>query len=72
MQQTVLAKNIKSIMAEKKLRPTDLMRKSGIHLSRIGDIVSGKTKNPQIDTVVMLADGLGVSVDDLLGRSRKE
>lgn len=64
--QTALAKNMKAVMAEKGIRNTDLFMQTGVPFSRIGDILRGKTLNPQVNTVVKLAAGLGVTVDELM------
>ena len=39
--------------------------------SHLLSIEKGKTKNPGIDIIVSLADALGVSVDELIGKKRQ-
>lgn len=70
--ETTLAKNMKAIMKEKKIRNTDLFMRTGVHFSRIGDILRGRTLNPQINTVKRLAVGLGVSIDDLMSEDYQQ
>src|ERR1043165_1153835 len=45
-----------------------LAQKSGIRVSSISEIESGKTPNPGILTIVKLADVLNVSLDTLAAR----
>ncbi|WP_321368001.1 helix-turn-helix transcriptional regulator [uncultured Desulfuromusa sp.] len=66
MVETVIAKNMKVVMAEKNMRNVDLYRKTSVPMSRIGDILRGRVLNPRINTMVSLADGLGVTIDSLV------
>ena len=49
------------------MKPADLARESGVSTARISEIVTGKTKNPQLKTLKKLADALEVSVNALTG-----
>ena len=53
-------------MDAKGMKPMGLLMASGVPLSRIGDILRGKTRNPQINTVVKLAKALDMTVDELV------
>lgn len=39
--------------------------------SHLRAIEKGKTKNPGIDIIVGIADALGISIDELIGRKTK-
>jgi transcriptional regulator with XRE-family HTH domain len=46
----------------------ELARRCGLHQSAIARVESGKSKNIETRTLIALADGLGVSIDSLVGR----
>ena len=71
-QNTVLSINLKAVMAEKGMKSMQLSMKSGVPLSRIGDILRSKTLNPQINTVAKLAEALEVPIDDLMSEPCQE
>ena len=62
-----LAENIKKLLKDQSLNMTDLSLKSGVPTSRISEIVSGVTQNPQMKTLKRLAEALNVPVDRLSG-----
>lgn len=43
-----------------------LSKETGISDSLLGKILSGKVKNPRIDTVKRIAKALDVSIDDVV------
>lgn len=59
-------KNLAKIRKEKGLTQEALARKADISFHTIIKIESGRIKNPRIETVIKLADALGVNVDWLL------
>jgi len=71
-QETALAINLKRILAERGLRPHDLLMLSGVPLSRIGDILRSKTLNPQVKTVEKLAKALNVTMDELMAEEYEQ
>jgi len=71
-QETALAINLKRIMAEQDMKAHDLLLKSGVPLSRIGDILRSKTLNPQVKTVEKLAKALNVTMDELMAEEYEQ
>ena len=68
---SILASNIKKFRQKAGLSQDQLARKAGIPYSTFLKIESGYTPNPSIQAVVSIADALGVSIDELVGRKRK-
>ena len=66
---TKLADNLKQLLNKHKINLTQLSVKSGIDKPRISRILSGKTTNPQIDTLRPIANFLKISLDQLVGDS---
>ena len=63
-----LASNIKKYRQKSGLSQDQLARKAGIPYSTFLKIESGYTPNPSIQAVASIADALGVSIDELVGR----
>ena len=63
-----LALNIKNHRQKSGLSQDQLARKAGIPYSTFLKIESGYTPNPSIRAVLNIADALGVSIDELVGR----
>ena len=61
-------KNLKSIRNEKGWSQEKLAREANISYHTVIKIEQSVIKNPRIETVIKLADALGVSIDKLLGR----
>lgn len=57
--------NIKAVRKSLKMTQKDLSLRSGVSQSAISDIESGN-KSPSASTLSMIADGLGVSMVELL------
>lgn len=55
---------IKDVLTEKNTSLTELARISGIEKSNLSAIANGK-KNPTVDTLEKIADGLGVPISRL-------
>jgi transcriptional regulator with XRE-family HTH domain len=47
----------------------ELARRCGLHQSAIARVEAGRSRNIETRTLIALADGLGVSVDYLVGRA---
>lgn len=56
---------IKSLCAQKNMTPHALAKKAGISTSTMSYLLNGKTK-PQVYTVLVLCNVLGVRISDLL------
>lgn len=63
-----LASNIKKYRQKSGLSQDQLARKAGIPYSTYLKIESGYTPNPSIQAVASIAEALGVSIDELVGR----
>ncbi|HEY1689202.1 MAG TPA: helix-turn-helix transcriptional regulator [Solirubrobacteraceae bacterium] len=59
------AANVRRIRGEKGLSQMDLERASRLHRTEIGRIEKAKVE-PRLMTLYILADGLGVAIDDLV------
>ena len=66
-----LASNIKKYRQKAGLSQDQLARKAGIPYSTFLKIESGYTTNPSIQAVQSIAEALGVSIDELVGRKPK-
>ena len=57
---------LKEIMNLKHISIYRLSKETGISDSLLGKILSGKVKNPRIDTVKRIAKALDVAIDDVV------
>lgn len=64
----MLSNKIKELRKEKGYTFAKLSELSGISTGRLSDLATGKRNNPTMDTLIKLADALGVSLDELVGR----
>lgn len=64
----MLLKNLAKIRKQKKLTQRKLAQKSGVSYNTIIKMERGGIKNPKIETVIKLANALGVSIDELVGK----
>lgn len=64
-----LAKNIKHYLNQTNTSPATLAQHSGIDKARISRLLSGKTTNPQIETLKPIADFFNISLDELVGHN---
>jgi transcriptional regulator with XRE-family HTH domain len=64
----MLASNIKKLRQKAGLSQDQLARKAGIPYSTYLKIESGYTSSPSIQAVASIAEALGVSIDELVGR----
>jgi len=67
----LLSKNIKKYREKIGLSQDNLARKANMPTSTYVKIESGYTPNPSIQTVLNIAEALGLSMDDLVGRKIK-
>ena len=67
----MLAQNIKNFRKKLKLTQEGLARKADLSYHTIIKLESGGITDPRMKTLITLADGLDVSLDDLVGRKRK-
>ena len=63
-----LSESLSRIFFERDLTQADLCRMSGVTTSMMSDYVSGK-KEPTLPKAIAMADALGISLDELAGRS---
>jgi len=61
-------KNLKKLRKEKGWSQERLAREANISYHTLIKLEQGNIKNPKIETVIKLADALGVSLDELVGR----
>lgn len=65
-----LGKKVRKLREERNLSLRDLAKKSGIaSFSYLANIERGVVDDPGIKTVIKLADGLGISINDLINKS---
>ena len=57
---------LEKLRADKGLSQKQLSKATGVAQATISDIESGKTQHPRIDTLLLIARGLRVSIDELL------
>jgi len=62
-----LSERIQYAMDKRGITQADLARMTGMTTSNIAYIVNGKTKDPRFQSVLLIADALGVSLNYLAG-----
>ena len=62
-----LAERIQHVMDERDVTQADLARMTGMTTSNIAYIVNGKTKDPRLSSVMLIAEALDVSLNYLAG-----
>lgn len=67
----MLAENIRKLRNKKGLAQEKLARLANISTATLVKIETRVAKEPTITTVVKIADALGVSLDELVGRDNK-
>ncbi len=67
---TNIAERIKNIAKNKKIVLKDMLEDCELGVNAIGNMTSGRM--PAVDSVAKIADYLDVSVDYLLGRTKKD
>jgi len=66
-----LAENVRSLRELRRLTQAELGARAGIAAASISHFETGQ-RTPSLDSVVKLADALGVSIDVLVGRAPAE
>ena len=64
-----LGDNIRNARSEQGISAEELSRRSGINMRTIYQIENSEQENPRLTTIQKIADGLGVSLTDLLSNS---
>ena len=64
----MIAQNIKKYRKKKGISQDKLSKLAGITYNTIIKIESGATLNPRVDTLRLIAKGLGVTVDNLINK----
>ena len=64
----MLSKRVKEYRKQKGLTQQKLAEKTGLSFNTITKIEQGIGDSPTLKTLVKLADTLGVSIDELVGR----
>lgn len=59
---------LQRILDSRDLKQVNLVELTGLSSAQINHLVSGRTKDPKLDTVVKVANALDVSLDYLAGR----
>lgn len=67
MASNILSKNIEFLLKKNKLSSSQLSTASGVDKPIISRILSGKTTNPQVETLKPIADFFNVTIDQLIG-----
>ena len=58
--------NMRVILAKKRLKVADVARETGLSKSTLTALYYERTKNPEAETLLKIADYLGVTLDELL------
>ena len=64
-------KNLKKLRIGKGWSQEKLAREAGISYNTLIKIERGVIKNPKIDTIIKIANALGVSIDELIKGKKK-
>ena len=57
---------LNKLLAEKEMRPIDLVNTTNMGKSRVHYLLSGQSKNPTLGTLFEISDALNVTMDELL------
>lgn len=66
-----ISKKIKEFRLKAGMSQNKLARETGFSVNSIANIERGITKEPSIYTIIKIADVIGVSLDELVGREFK-
>jgi len=67
----MIEKKLKELRKKTGWSQQKLAEKAGLSYNVITKIEQGAAKNPNIQTMIKLADAFGISIDELLGREWK-
>lgn len=62
----MFAKKIRNLRKKKKISQETLARLANVSLNTIVKIESGESRHPTIQTMAGIAEGLGISLDELI------
>lgn len=63
---SILQANIRSKLDQKRMSICELERRAGLKQSTVQNILLGRSKNPGVETIYVLAKELGCSIEELL------
>ena len=63
---SIIGHNIQRLLAERGMRPVDVVKKSGICKSHLSEMMNGHTTHPTIWTCVRLAEAIGCDLNELV------
>lgn len=64
---STFAERVQKLMDEQCVTQADLARMTGMTTSNVAYLVNGKTKDPRLSSVMLIANALGVSLNYLAG-----
>lgn len=64
-----LSETLPRLLEERKMKPADLSRETGISTGRISGYISGDSQ-PTLSKAIAIADALHISLDELAGREK--
>jgi transcriptional regulator with XRE-family HTH domain len=70
MSRIKLGRRIKEFRSKIKISQDQLSKKANIPFSTLVKIEAGYTPNPSIETLIKIADGFGITMDELIGRNK--
>ena len=66
-----IGKAILLIEKEKNITKYRISKLSGVTQTTLGEITNGKNKNPTVETLEKIANGIGIPLSELLRRAEK-
>lgn len=66
-----LGQAINALAEEKKITKYRIAKNSGVAQTSLCEIVSGKNSNPTIETIEKIANGIGVTVSELIKKAEE-
>ena len=66
-----LGQAINALAEEKQITKYRIAKNSGIPQTTLSEIASGKNSNPTIDTIEKIANGIGVTVSELMKKAEE-
>ena len=66
-----IGKAILLIAKEKNITKFRISKLSGVTQTTLGEITNGKNKNPTVETLEKIANGIGIPLSELLRRAEK-
>lgn len=68
----MLVQNIINYLEANDLKISDFAKKCGLKTSTVSSIINGYTRSPTLDVVAKIADGMGVTIDELTKNNKRE